>query len=157
MARSNYFYGGNHDDCYSVHRVRIFNSIRLLLSAGLVSVAHGEWYGLFFVENVSQYDSRGLVFVFWLGCKLCALYPRGIDGSLDERISALGSNERINTFEAVFDIPGVGGLYLKSITVLDYDFFMLLSAFYTLVSLTAGIIIDVSYGLIDPRIRMGAK
>jgi ABC-type dipeptide/oligopeptide/nickel transport system permease component len=59
--------------------------------------------------------------------------------------------------ESVFDIPGVGGLYLLSITVLDYDFFMLLSGFYTLVGLAAGIIIDISYGFIDPRIRMGAK
>ena len=73
---------------------------------------------------------------------------------LAEVVSVLSGSMSI---EAVFDIPGVGGLYLKSITVLDYDFFMLLSAFYTLVSLTAGIIIDVSYGLIDPRIRMGAK
>jgi ABC-type microcin C transport system permease subunit YejB len=34
---------------------------------------------------------------------------------------------------------------------------MLLSAFYTLVGLTAGIVIDISYSIIDPRIRMGAK
>ena len=73
---------------------------------------------------------------------------------LGEVVSVLSGSMII---EAVFDIPGVGGLYLKSITVLDYDFFMLLSAFYTLVSLTAGIIIDISYGIIDPRIRMGAK
>lgn len=59
--------------------------------------------------------------------------------------------------ESMFSIPGVGGLYLNSITFQDYDFFMLLSAFYTLVGLTAGIVIDVSYGFIDPRIRMGAK
>lgn len=59
--------------------------------------------------------------------------------------------------EKIFSIPGVGNLYLNSINTLDYDFFMLLSAFYTLVSLTAGIVIDISYGFIDPRIRMGAK
>ncbi|MBQ8414086.1 MAG: ABC transporter permease [Clostridia bacterium] len=59
--------------------------------------------------------------------------------------------------EKMFTINGVGGLYLNSITFQDYDFFMLLSAFYTLVSLTAGIVIDISYGFIDPRIRMGAK
>lgn len=59
--------------------------------------------------------------------------------------------------ESMFGINGVGGLYLNSITFQDYDFFMLLSAFYTLVSLAAGIIIDISYGFIDPRIRMGAK
>lgn len=59
--------------------------------------------------------------------------------------------------EAMFSIPGVGGLYLDSITYQDYDFFMLLSGFYTLVGLAAGIVVDISYGFIDPRIRMGAK
>lgn len=59
--------------------------------------------------------------------------------------------------ESMFSIPGVGRLYLDSINYMDYDFFMLLSGFYTLVGLLAGIVIDISYGFIDPRIRMGAK
>ena len=59
--------------------------------------------------------------------------------------------------EQIFAIPGVGRLYLNSIISLDYDFFMLLSAFYTFIGLLAGIVIDISYGFIDPRIRMGAK
>ncbi len=59
--------------------------------------------------------------------------------------------------EKMFAVNGVGGLYLNSITFQDYDFFMMLSGFYTLVSLAAGIVTDISYGFIDPRIRMGAK
>ena len=59
--------------------------------------------------------------------------------------------------ERMFSIPGVGRLYLDSITYQDYDFFMLLSGFYTLVGLLAGIVTDISYGFIDPRIRMGAR
>ena len=59
--------------------------------------------------------------------------------------------------ERMFSIPGVGRLYLDSITYQDYDFFMLLSGFYTLVGLLAGIVVDISYGFIDPRIRMGAR
>jgi len=59
--------------------------------------------------------------------------------------------------ENMFSVPGVGALYLSSINNLDYDFFMLLSGFYTLVGLLAGIVVDISYGFIDPRIRMGAK
>ena len=59
--------------------------------------------------------------------------------------------------EKMFAINGVGGLYLNSINFQDYDFFMLLSGFYTLIGLAAGIVIDISYGFIDPRIRMGAK
>ena len=73
---------------------------------------------------------------------------------LSELISVLSGSLII---EKMFGINGVGGLYLNSITFQDYDFFMLLSGFYTLVSLTAGIVIDISYGFIDPRIRMGAK
>ena len=59
--------------------------------------------------------------------------------------------------EKMFGVNGIGGLYLNSITFQDYDFFMMLSGFYTLVSLTAGIVTDISYSFIDPRIRMGAK
>ena len=73
---------------------------------------------------------------------------------LSEFVSVLSGSLII---ERMFGINGVGGLYLNSITFQDYDFFMLLSGFYTLVSLTAGIVIDISYGFIDPRIRMGAK
>lgn len=73
---------------------------------------------------------------------------------LGEFISVLSGSLVI---ERMFAINGVGGLYLNSITFQDYDFFMLLSGFYTLVSLTASIVIDISYGIIDPRIRMGAR
>lgn len=59
--------------------------------------------------------------------------------------------------EQIFAIPGVGRLYLNAINSLDYDFFMLLSGFYCLIGLVAGIVTDLSYGIIDPRIRMGAK
>lgn len=59
--------------------------------------------------------------------------------------------------EKIFSVPGVGRLYLTAITSLDYDFFMMLSAFYTFVGLAAGIVVDVSYGFIDPRIRIGEK
>lgn len=59
--------------------------------------------------------------------------------------------------ESIFSIPGVGGLYINSINSKDYNFFMLLSAFYTFVGLAANIIVDISYGIIDPRIRVGAR
>ena len=61
--------------------------------------------------------------------------------------------------EQIFGIPGVGPLYINSISTAtpDYNFFLLLSAFYTLISLSSGIIVDLSYGFIDPRIRMGSR
>lgn len=61
--------------------------------------------------------------------------------------------------EEIFSVPGVGQLYIRSITseIPEYNLFMLLSAFYTLVGLLAGIVVDISYGFIDPRIRIGEK
>lgn len=59
--------------------------------------------------------------------------------------------------EKIFGVPGVGGLFLESVQSLDYNFFMLLTAFYTFIGLAVGIVVDLSYGFIDPRIRMGAK
>lgn len=59
--------------------------------------------------------------------------------------------------ERIFSIPGVGELYLGAILSQDYNFFMMLSAFYTFVGLFAGLIVDLSYGLIDPRVRIGQR
>lgn len=57
--------------------------------------------------------------------------------------------------EQIFGIPGVGPLYLNSITARDYNFYMLLNTFYTAIGLLSGIVVDLSYGFVDPRIRMG--
>ena len=75
---------------------------------------------------------------------------------LGEFIGIMGGSLII---EQIFGIPGVGPLYVASITAAtpDYNFFLLLSAFYTLIGLVSGIIVDISYGFIDPRIRMGSK
>ena len=59
--------------------------------------------------------------------------------------------------EQIFAIPGVGQLYIQSINLLDYDVFMMDTVFYTFVGLLAGIVVDISYGFIDPRIRMGER
>lgn len=59
--------------------------------------------------------------------------------------------------EQIFAIPGVGGLYIMAINIRDYNFFMADTIFYTFVGLLAGIVIDISYGFIDPRIRMGSR
>lgn len=59
--------------------------------------------------------------------------------------------------EGIFGIPGVGGLTLNAINGLDYNIFMLSTCFYTAIGLVAGLVVDISYGFIDPRIRMGSK
>lgn len=57
--------------------------------------------------------------------------------------------------EKIFAVPGVGALYLTSILMRDYDLFQFLSMFYISIGLVGGLIVDISYGIVDPRIRMG--
>ena len=59
--------------------------------------------------------------------------------------------------ETIFAVNGIGKLYLQSITTRDYDVFVTTSMFYTFISLASIIVTDLSYGFLDPRIRMGEK
>ena len=59
--------------------------------------------------------------------------------------------------EKIFSVPGIGNLYVNSIYVRDYNFFMALTMFYTLIGLVGGLVTDLSYGFIDPRIKMGER
>lgn len=61
--------------------------------------------------------------------------------------------------EQIYGVKGVGGILLKSIneTNPDHDLAMAALAFYTLIGLSTTLLIDVSYGIVDPRIRMGER
>ncbi len=73
---------------------------------------------------------------------------------IGEFIGILGGSLII---EKIFSIPGIGNVFVDSISVKDYNFFMAESFFYTFIGLASGILTDISYGFIDPRIRMGSK
>lgn len=71
---------------------------------------------------------------------------------LGEFVGILGGSLII---EGIFAIPGVGNLYTTAISLRDYNFFMALTFFYTFIGLASSLLVDLSYGLIDPRIKMG--
>jgi ABC-type dipeptide/oligopeptide/nickel transport system permease component len=55
--------------------------------------------------------------------------------------------------ERVFGIPGVGGLYLLAITSRDYGVIMSMTLVYTVAVAGLNLIVDLLYGVIDPRVR----
>lgn len=59
--------------------------------------------------------------------------------------------------ETIFGIGGISPIFLRALTTLDYDVFIGISMFYFAIGLGATIVIDLSYGFIDPRIRMGER
>ena len=61
--------------------------------------------------------------------------------------------------ELIYSIPGTGRIFLRALEASSYDYNVILvtTAFYTTIGLFAILLVDLSYGLVDPRIRMGAK
>jgi peptide/nickel transport system permease protein len=56
--------------------------------------------------------------------------------------------------ETVFGWPGVGRLYVEAIGGLDLPVIMGITVFIALMTLIANLITDITYGYIDPRIRL---
>ncbi len=59
--------------------------------------------------------------------------------------------------ERVYGIPGTGTLILDALSKSDYNVMLASTAFYTTVSLFSVLLVDLLYGVVDPRIRMGAR
>jgi len=56
--------------------------------------------------------------------------------------------------ETIFAIPGIGKFYVQSINTQDYSLITGITAFVGTLMVFINLIIDILYGLIDPRIRL---
>lgn len=56
--------------------------------------------------------------------------------------------------EKIFAIPGMGKYYIQSIQESDYTMIMGMTVFYTVILLSTVLLVDLSYGLVDPRIQI---
>ena len=59
--------------------------------------------------------------------------------------------------ETIFSVPGIGGIMVDAINASDYSVAMGSMLFYSCISVMTHLIVDISYGFIDPRIRLGGK
>ncbi len=57
--------------------------------------------------------------------------------------------------ERVFGIPGMGRLFIDSITTRDYPVIMGVTLFYAFLIVLGNLAVDIAYGFADPRIRSG--
>lgn len=56
--------------------------------------------------------------------------------------------------ESMFALNGMGRLMITSLRTADFDVVLLLQLFYVAVALTGNLVIDIVYGLVDPRVRV---
>ena len=56
--------------------------------------------------------------------------------------------------ENIFGLNGVGRLYINALNDKDFEVVLLLQMFYVAISLIGNLVIDVAYGIADPRVRV---
>ena len=56
--------------------------------------------------------------------------------------------------ENTFSLNGMGKLYWTGLNNLDFELVLAIQMFYTVVSLLGSLLMDISYGLVDPRVRV---
>ncbi|GAB4074882.1 oligopeptide ABC transporter permease OppB [Barrientosiimonas marina] len=59
--------------------------------------------------------------------------------------------------EKIFAIPGLGNEFVQSITNRDYTVIMGTTVFFSILLLVSILLVDLIYGLIDPRMKIGSK
>lgn len=59
--------------------------------------------------------------------------------------------------EKIFAIPGLGNEFVESVTNRDYTVIMGTTVFFSVILLVSILLIDLIYGLIDPRIKVGSN
>ena len=56
--------------------------------------------------------------------------------------------------ERMFSFEGIGNYLITGVINKDYDVVLAMNMFYTLIALSANMVMDVGYALVDPRIRL---
>ncbi len=59
--------------------------------------------------------------------------------------------------ESIFAIPGMGRYYVMSINDNDYSMILGMTVFYGLFLVICNLAVDVLYGVVDPRVRIGKR
>ena len=88
-------------------------------------------------------DTKWSMIVFFFIAATIPMFANVLGGSL--------------VVENIFSVPGMGGMMVDSINASDHMLTVAILVFYSMISLITVLIVDISYGIIDPRVRMGGK
>ncbi len=107
------------------------------------------------MDYIKLARAKGLPLTLWL-------WRHALRNALLPVLSYLGpllANVLVGSFviEKIFSIPGLGQWFINSVAHRDYPLIMGLTLFYSLILLGAVFLVDILYGMWDPRIRLIAK
>jgi oligopeptide transport system permease protein len=118
--------------------------IARLTRTGLLEVLQSDY--------IKLAKAKGLPFKYWL-------WRHALRNALLPVLSYLGpllANVLVGSFviEKIFSIPGLGQWFVNSVSNRDYSLIMGLTLFYSLILLGTVFLVDLLYGIWDPRIRL---
>ena len=56
--------------------------------------------------------------------------------------------------ENIFGLNGMGQLYIGSLNAKDFEVVLLIQMFYVIIGLLGNLVVDIAYGIADPRVRV---
>lgn len=103
-------------------------------------------------DYIKLAKAKGLPFRNWI-------WQHALRNALLPVLSYLGpllANVLVGSFiiEKIFSIPGLGQWFVNSVSNRDYPLIMGLTLFYSLILLSLVFLVDLLYGIWDPRIRL---
>ena len=91
--------------------------------------------------------------------KFKVIYRHGLRNALISVVTILGPLT-VNLLkgslvvEQVYAVPGIGSMLVNGILTNDYNVIMMIAFIYSALYIAMSLLVDVAYGLIDPRIRV---
>ena len=91
--------------------------------------------------------------------KFKVIYRHGLRNALISVVTILGPLT-VNLLtgslvvEKVYAVPGIGSMLVNGILTNDYNVIMMIAFIYSALYIAMSLLVDVAYGLIDPRIRV---
>jgi oligopeptide transport system permease protein len=118
--------------------------IARLTRTGLLEVLQSDY--------IKLARAKGLPFRYWL-------LRHALRNALLPVLSYIGpllANVLVGSFviEKIFSIPGLGQWFVNSVSNRDYSLIMGLTLFYSFILLGSVFLVDLLYGIWDPRIRL---
>ena len=110
----------------------------------MVEVLHSDYIELARAKGLSRWQ-----IVFHHGLRNSLIPLLTLLGPL-----AVGLMTGSLVIENIFAIPGIGEQFVKSITTNDYPTIMAVTILYSTMLVVVILVVDILYGIVDPRIRV---
>lgn len=122
-------------------------TIARLSRSEMIEVMNSEYIGLAETKGIGQ---------------LAVTVKHGLHNALIPLVTAMGPMLiglicGSTVIEGIFAIPGIGSLFITAIQTNDYNVVMSLAFIFSALAIGMQLIVDLLYGLIDPRIRVAGE